>query len=226
MTKELDLVRLNLRAPLVEAVCATMCSDWSEAADLWLDVGRDPDCRALAAQCGLQAALTAGLMDLAEYFYIGVGGLSEMPGYLSDLWTKQSSIRAARVRFYSEGIGGAGGRRRGAPARELMRLHLYREAIREIFVSQDFRNKPKESLPLLARAYFMLGAHTSLMGLYNAYKIHLQDADSTAIVQRAERLLSRRAEPPARNLMRFQEQHPAGAELGALIELRGRPLKP
>ena len=221
LTVDMDLVRLDLRAPLVDAACATICSVWCEAADLWLEVCHEPAYRDLGVQCGAQASLNAGLLDLAEYFLIGLNELPEIPEFLAPLWAKNVAVREARVKYYSRIIDVAPRKLEGINGRELMRLHLYREAIHQFLAGGEFGRDPKETIPQLARAYSMLGAHASLVGLYESQRIHMEASDQVTMVDRAKRLLKRQAEPPERNLIRFQEQHPAGAELKGIIDRLG-----
>jgi hypothetical protein len=203
----------NFRAPLVEAICATVCSSWCEASDLWLEVYRTRRCRGLASQCGVQAALNAGLIDIAEYFYVGLDEYERVPDYIQSLWSKNMPVKEARVLFYSVGIQEGRNPARGTSGKDLMRLHLYREAIQVFLVSGALQSNPKDVAPSLARAYAMLGAHASLLGLYDAYRVHLDGTEAVALVERARRLVERQRQSAGRNLARFVEQHPAGPEL-------------
>ena len=218
---EPDLIRLNLRAPIVDAVCATVCSSWSDATDLWFEVHGEPRYRDLAVQCGLQAALNAGLLDMAAFFEIGLADLPSTPEFLETLVRKNQPVRSARAAFYDKGIQSGANPLTTAPGRELMRLHLFREAICAFLASREFQKKPAETVPLLARAYSMLGLHATLSGLNRTYGAYLKSSDSVALVERAERLLKREADAPLKNVMRFQQQHPLGAVLAAAIERWG-----
>ena len=53
MLDRVDLLLLSVRTPLADAVCASVCSRWREASDLWLDVFREDRYRTLSALCGL-----------------------------------------------------------------------------------------------------------------------------------------------------------------------------
>lgn len=212
----LDSIVLNPRTPLIDAICATVCGEWFEAADLWFEVYRDPRFRLLAAQCGAEASLYAGLLDLAEYFYLGLGDLAEAPAFVRALREKNEPIRRARLEYYGRRLEGhAKGAVRGG---ELMRLHFYREAVRHFLVlAPDERDSPKV-LTLLARAYAMLGAHASLIALYESRRERLDEADLAHTVARARRLLARQSDPAPTNVHRFQKQHAAGALFMACIE--------
>ena len=97
-----DLLLLSVKAPLSDAVSATVCARWREAADLWLDVYRQPAYRPLAARCGLEATLKAGLYDLAQYFHIGLNDAPSLPDFLAEPWRQSLPIRRDRARFHSE----------------------------------------------------------------------------------------------------------------------------
>jgi hypothetical protein len=198
-----------------------MCCEWCEATDLWYEVGREPRYSELAAQCGIEAALTAGLLELAEYFYVTLSDMVEMPQFISPLLVKNLGIKEARVRYYSEFAESKSRLKSKLSGADFFRLHLYRESIRSLLTGNEFRNKPKQVASLLARAYAHLGLHASLVGLYKAHRQYLESPEITDLVNRAERLLSRKTEAPIKNIRRFQEQHPAGATLTALIARYG-----
>jgi len=217
----LDPVLLNPRAPVIDAIRATVCGEWFEAADLWFEVYREPRLRPLAAQCGAEASLYAGLLDLAEYFYLGLGDRAAMPPFIGDLREKNEPIRAARMAYY-----GRGPRRRAkdpGAGGELMRLHFYREAIRHFLVMPPSERDSTAVVVLLARAYAMLGAHASLIALHETRREILDQAALGPMVERARRLLARQDDPPAKNVQRFAQQHPAGALFTAIGERPARP---
>ena len=223
MALAVDPIWLNLRAPLTDAICATVCAEWSKAADLWFEATRESDYRVLASLCGAEAALNAGLLDMAEYFYLGFADLEAPPTFIALLRARNAPIREARKKYYS-------GRRRAHErlpslegGRELIRLHLYREAVRSLLLSSAFPDHPAEAAPLLGRAYAALGAHASLIALSDHFAGSLSDPKLAEQVARAERLLARRSEPAAKNLRRFVEQHAAGQAFAAEIEAWGQP---
>ncbi|MEO8927808.1 MAG: hypothetical protein ABI306_11670 [Caulobacteraceae bacterium] len=216
MNAGVDPVLLNLRTPVVDAVCATVGGQWFEAADLWFEVYRDPRFRLLAAQCGAEASLYAGLLDLAEYFYLGLGDLAATPDFVIALKEKNAPIRSARMAYYGRGRDGhAKGPDAGA---ELMRLHFYREAVRRFLVLAPAQRDSPPTLVMLARAYAMLGAHASLIALHETRGEVLEGADLTPMVERARRLLARQSDPPIKNMQRFQQQHPAGPLFTTSVE--------
>ncbi len=221
MTGALDPIVLNLGAPLIDAVCATICGEWFEAADLWFEVYRDSRFRSLAAQCGAEASLRAGLLDMAEYFYLGLGDPAEAPAFVRILREENEPIRSARMTYYGRGLEGRA--KEAVAGGELMRLHFYREAVRCFLVLAPAERDSPAVLKLLARAYAMLGAHASLIALHESQPGRLDDADLAAMVARARRLLSRQSDTPLTNLQRFQREHPAGALLTAIVEDRPRP---
>ena len=221
LTTTIDPIWLNLRAPMADAIGATVCGEWSKAADLWFDVTREAAYRSLASVCGAEAALSAGLLDMAEYFYLGVAEMESAPPFLALLRARNAPIRQARMKYYAH-------RRRALErlpsleaGRELIRLHLYREAVRTLLLSAAFTAHPAEAAPLLARAYAAMGAHVSLVALHE--RAALTDPKLIASAERSERLLTRLADPPAKNIRRFLEQHPAGQAFAVDIEDWGRP---
>lgn len=223
MNIDVDPILLNLSVPLIDAVCASVCSDWFEAADLWFEVCREPRYRPLAVQCGAEASLQSGLLDLAEYFYIGLNEeLDELPEFLKVLRQRNEPIRLARVKYYSQRLAADRHGPRGDTARELMRLHFFREAVRFLLVSADFRERPATVAPMLARAYRMLGAHASLIGLYETQGAFLGDTDLRESLSRAKRLLARQSDKPMKNVGRFQDQHPAGPLFTHIVERLAR----
>ncbi len=223
MAVAIDPIWLNLRAPLTDAICATVCAEWSKAADLWFEATREADYRALASVCGAEAALNAGLLDMAEYFYLGFAEMGSPPAFIGLLRARNDPIREARKRYFAH-------RRRAherSPSleggRELIRLHLYREAVRALLLSSAFTAHLEETAPLLARAYAGLGAHASLVALADHLAGLAADPKLAEQVARAERLLARLADPPEKNLRRFVEQHPAGQAFAQAIATWGRP---
>ncbi|MDQ2765164.1 MAG: hypothetical protein M3Y22_17315 [Pseudomonadota bacterium] len=219
MAAHLDPVLLNLRVPLVDAICATVCGEWFEAADLWFEVYRDPRLRSLAAQCGSEASLYAGLLDLAEYFYLGLGEPIAVPPFVRALREKNEPIRAARRAFYDRRLNGRPGN--ADRGHELMRLHFYREAVRWILALPLAQRDCAAVLVLLARAYAMLGAHPALIALYESRRQDLNDAALASLVDRARRLVARQVEPPQTNLQRFERQHAAGSVFTAYLRGAG-----
>ena len=218
MSSDVDPVLLNLNVPLIDAVCASVCCDWFEAADLWFEVCREPRYHHLAVQCGAEAALHAGLLDLAEYFYLGLNELEVLPEFVKVLRERSAPIRMARIKYYSQKLAKHRERLRIDTGQELLRLHFFREAVRFLLVSAQFRDDPAAVAPLLARAYWMLGAHASFISLCETHRAFLDDPDLGDKVGRAQRLLIRRSEPPMKNVRRFQDQHPAGPIFTDLVE--------
>lgn len=215
---DVDPSLLNFRVPLIDAVCASVCGDWFEAADLWFEVCREPRYRPLAVQCGAEAALNSGLLDLAEYFYLGLIELPDFPEFIKNLRDRNAPIRLARTKYYSQRLVADRRQPRSDTARELMRLHFFREAVRCLLVSVQFQDDPATVVPMLARAYRMLGAHASLIGLCATHCAFLNAPDLSDMVGRAKRLLARQSEPPIKNVQRFQDQHPAGPLFTSIVE--------
>jgi hypothetical protein len=207
----LDLLISGIRAPLVDAVCATVCDRWREAADLWLDVCRVLAYRPLAAACGLEASLHAGLYDLSQYFQLHVDGSPAAPDFLAEPWRRSLTIRRNRARFYSSPAGNVStGDARGEP-RRLADLHLYREAI------HLFRRDRQAAIPLLTECYFALGEHEALLALHRTHREYFVDRDVQAMLASAENGLARAAMGPVENTEDFLRRHPMGARLAPLL---------
>lgn len=218
MAPDIDLTVLNLRVPVIDAVCATVCGDWLSAADLWFETFRDPPFRGLAARCGAEAALQAGLFDLAEYFYVGLAELADFPAEIVILRGEAEPVRQARRAYFQRRLDGevAVGSLDGAS--ELISLRFYPQAVRRMLVSPLSRSDPALVAPILARAYAGLGAHACLVDLWEGRKDGLGGADMDLLVSRARRLLRWRSDRPIDNVRRFEEGHAAGAVLTATLE--------
>ncbi len=214
----IDLTILNLRVPVIDAVCATTCGDWLSAADLWFEAFRDSSFRGLAARCGAEAALQAGLLDLAEYFYVGLRELPDIPEDVGALRKENESVRRARLDYYQRRLDGRSDNGGLEGAGELMRLRFYREVIRRLLVVPDGGRDLAIVAPLLARAYAMLGAHASLLALWRTNQEILAGTDLAPMVSRAERMLHWQSDPPIDNVRRFERAHPAGSLLRTALE--------
>lgn len=215
-----DRVLLDMTVPLMEAVGASDREAWSEAADLWFDVDRDERCRVLATPCGAEAALHAGLFDLAEYFRAGLAELPAVPGFIARLFEDAAPTREARKRYYMRRIARAGaqaGSAENATAQELLRLQFFPEAIRLLLTGEPYRRDLPAAAPLLARAYWLMGAHGAFIALVETRAADISDPDLEVKVARARRMEARLADPPTAVARRFQAAHPAGPTLAALL---------
>ncbi|MBA3810163.1 MAG: hypothetical protein H0X27_00660 [Caulobacteraceae bacterium] len=212
-----DLTVLNLRVPVVDAVCATACGDWLSAADLWFETFRDSSFRGLAARCGAEAALQAGLLDLAEYFYVGLRELPDIPEDLGMLRRENEPVRRARLDYFQRRLEGWRDEGGLEGASELMSLRFYREVIRRLLVMPSGGRDLAAVAPLLARAYARLGAHASLLALWRTNREGLAGTDVAPMVSRAERLFRWQSDPPLENVRRFERAHPAGPALGIAL---------
>jgi len=218
-----DLLMLSVKAPLADAVCATVCLRWREAADLWLDVYREPSYQPLAAQCGLEATLRAGLYDLAQYFHIGLAEAPSLPDFLTEPWRQSLPIRRNRARFYARQInpGQAEGGSQTETRRltqHLVDLHLYREAIRGIFRRRLYQTNPGAAVPLLAACYSALGEHEALIALRRSRRWYFGGRGGRSMLENAETCLGRASMGPVENVLEFTKSHPAGALLARLLE--------
>lgn len=218
MVSNIDLTVLNLRVPVIDAVCATACGDWLSAADLWFETFRDPPFRGLAARCGAEAALQAGFLDLAEYFYVGLRDLGDIPGDVRALREANEPVRRARFDYYQRRLDGWSGHGGRYTADELMRLHFYREVVRLLLIMYPGERNLNLVAPTLARAYAALGAHASFLGLLESEPEILGDTDVASLVPRAQKLLGWQSAPPLDNVRRFERAHAAGPVLTAILE--------
>ena len=205
-----DLLLLSVKAPLADAVSATVCARWLEATDLWLDVYRQPAYRLMAALCGLEATLKAGLYDLAQYFHIGLDETPALPDFLAEAWRQSLPIRRDRARRH-------GGRSHAASraetlrvAQRLVELRFYREAIRETFRRRLLQTDGRATVPLLAECYSRLGEHESLIGLQASQPRHFDTAALRAKARSAQDAMKREALGPVQNALEFAGRHPAG----------------
>jgi hypothetical protein len=218
LIEQVDLLLLSVKAPLSDAVSATVCARWRAAADLWLDVYREPAYRSLSALCGLEATLNAGLYDLAQHFHIGVVGAQLLPDFLTQPWRESLPVRRNRAKFHA--------RRPEAPSRpeprkdtqRLVDLRFYREAIRDTFRRRLFQTDRGAAVKLLAECYFRLGEHESLVALHQSQRLFFAGAASRATLRHAKAALAREALGPVQNALDFARRHPAGHLLAPFLE--------
>jgi hypothetical protein len=208
-----DLLLLSVKAPLADAVSATVCARWLEATDLWLDVYRQPAYRTMAALCGLEAALRAGLYDLAQYFHIGLGGTPASPDFLAEAWRESLPIRRDRARRHGERSHAASRAERLRLAQRLVELRFYREAIRETFRARLLQTDGRAAVALLAECYSRLGEHETLIGLQRSQPRRFNTAALRAKARSAQEAMQREALGPVQNALEFAGRHPAGPML-------------
>ncbi len=210
LLEPVDLLLLSATAPLSDAVSATVCARWGEAADLWLDVCRQDVYLPMAARCGLEATLQAGLYDLAQYFHTRLDDTSSLPDFLAEPWRQSLPIRRDRARHHAE--------RRDAPlrpgslqvTRRLVDLRFYREAIGDIFRRRLIGTDRRAAVSLLAECYVRLGRHEALVALGRSHPFYLPGAGLKDRVLTAERALAREAVGPVQCALEFARRHPAG----------------
>jgi hypothetical protein len=203
---------------MVDAVCATVCGRWREAADLWLDVYREPRYRALSAICGLEATLRAGLYDLAQYFHIGIDGRPSLPDFLAEPWRQSLPVRRNRARFYAGRAGASSDVEAGRTTRHLVDVRLYQEAIREIFRRRLYETDPSMAVPQLAECYFALGEHEAFMALHASQQRYFGVSAVRVMLDTVETYRALAALGAVENTLEFARRHPAGALLAPLLE--------
>ena len=213
-----DLLLLSVKAPLSDAVSATVCGRWRQAADLWLDVYRQPVYQSLAARCGLEATLNAGLYDLAQYFRIGLSDTALLPDFLVEPWRRSLAIRRGRARFYAERTDASSGPHARWLTKRLVELHFYREAIRETFRQRLFSRDRGAAVPLLAECYFRLGEHEALIALQRSQPVYCMGAGVRAKVRNARDALAREALGPVHSALELARRHPAGPLLAPFLD--------
>jgi hypothetical protein len=218
MLEPIDLLMLSVRAPLADAVCATVCRRWREAADLWLDVIREPHYAPLAAHCGLEASLNAGLYDVAQYFHVMIDDNSRMPEFLSEPWRKSLPIRRSRARLYAEKSEISFRAATHGATQRLVDLRLYREAVRDIFARRVYQTNPIGAVRLLAACYFALGEHEALIGLHRSRRWCFGGPAVRSMLENAKVCLSRADLGPVENTLWFARSHPAGALLAPFLD--------
>jgi hypothetical protein len=217
LIERVDLLLLSVKAPLVDAVCATVCKRWQEASDLWLAVFREPRYRTLAALCGLEATLHAGLYDLAQYFYLAVEGPT-LPEFLAEPWRQSIPVRRNRARFYAEGQGASCSSRAGRPAQYLLSLRLYRETIRDVFRRGVFEANRRVAVQLLGECYFALGEYEALIALYQPQRRYFVAARTRIMLEHARVCAARETIGQVENTLEFVQRHPAGFVLAPLLK--------
>ena len=220
---------LSIKSPLADAVCATVCCRWREGADLWLDVFREPRFKALSARCGLDAALNAGLYDLAQYFHVHLDEDPSLPDFLAEPWRQSLPIRRNRVRFYArwncnDPVQASSPADVRATARYLVDLRLYREAIREIFRGRFYSSDPGAAVPLLALCYSALGEHEAFMALRVSRRWYFRGPTVRAMLQNAREGLARAERGAVENVLEFTRSHPAGPLLAPCLITPARVL--
>ena len=218
LIERVDLLLLSVKAPLSDAVGATVCGRWREAADLWLDVYREPAYRSLSARCGLEATLNAGLYDLAQYFHICLSDAPSLPDFLREAWRQSLPIRRDRARFHAGRTDASSGPGPRAAARRLVDLRFYREAIREIFQRRLFQIDRGAAVPLLAECYFRLGEHEALVALHRSQRLFFTGAGIREMLRNTRAAMAREALGPVQNALDFAQRHPAGHLLAPFLE--------
>jgi hypothetical protein len=212
-----DLLMLNVKAPLADAVRATVCRRWREAADLWLDVDREPVFRPLSAHCGLEAALNAGLYDLAQYFHVRFVEAPPLPDFLVEPWRQSMPIRRDRARYHSACAHKCSSVDARRSVQRLVGLRLYREAIRETFRRRLFKFNRGAAVPLLAECYARLGEYEALIALHRSQRPYFAVPNARALLHGAGACLAREQLGLVENALEFARHHPAGHLLAPLL---------
>ncbi len=218
-----EMIRLDPASPLVEAVGASVREDWLEAADLWFEAARHQAGRPLAMVCGAQAALEAGLFDLAAYFRIGMEDRAAVPDFIAELLAASEPVRDARKRRHGRRLSGEAETGEAGSVDTLLDLRLSREAIHLVLTADPYRGNWVRAAPALARAYAALGAHAAFIALGETRAAEIADPGLDRKLARARRLEGLRAETPTAIVRQFQNDHPAGPVLSALLAHAAAP---
>jgi hypothetical protein len=221
-----DLLLLSVKAPLVDAVSATVCDRWREASDLWLEVYREPRYRALAALCGLEASLRAGLYDLSQYFHLGIDDRPALPAFLAEPWRESLPIRRSRARFYSCPRGPSDHAWSGRSIRSMVDLRLFREAIRDVFRRRLLQTDRGTAVRLLTKCYFALGEHEALLALHRSQRLYFGGPNARAMLETASASMTRETLGVVENTLEFVRRHPAGSVLTPLLDSPEAALAP
>lgn len=226
MVDRVDLLLLSAKTPLADAVCATVWNRWREAADLWLEVFREPRYRTLSALCGLEATLQAGLYDLAHYFHIGIDGRPALPAFLAEPWRQSLPVRRSRARFYAGRAVASSQAEVDRAARYLVDLRLYREAIRAVFQGRQWQTHRGSAVGLLAECYFALGEHEALLALHRTQRLCFVGSRANMLLKNAKACAAREALGSVEAILDFVQRHPAGSVLAPLLESPESALAP
>ncbi len=214
----IDLLILSASVPLADAVCATACGCWSDAADLWFLISENPRYRVIATECGFEAAVLAGEFDLAEYFLVQNRHLADSGVFTEPRWIELGTLKASRKRLFLRTVDRARIDGRPASIAELIELRLFKRAIHQIFADGSYRRKLGASARWLAQCYSGLGYHASLIALRARHPLALATPDFMKRCEEAGRLETMRTTATPQIFAHFLNMHPAGAKLSALLE--------
>jgi hypothetical protein len=218
---DIDLLIFSVTTPLADAVCATACGCWSDAADLWFLVSEDPRYRIIATECGFEAAVLAGEFDLAEYFRIHNGHLADSGVFTESRWTELVSIKAKRTRFFTRTIENTRFGIAPAPVAELIDLRLFKRAIHQVFAHGSYRRGSSDAVRLLAHCYSGLGFHAALIALQSRHPRAFSTPDLRLRYEEASRLNAMRAKATPQIFSHFLHSHPTGLKLSELLDSQG-----
>jgi hypothetical protein len=218
LIEPVDLLLLNVRAPLADAVSATVCRRWREAADLWLEACQEPVYRPLSARCGLEATLKAGLYDLAQYFHAVLEDAPALPDFLGDPWARSLRVRRDRARVHAAQAAESRPHPASPSPRRLVELRLYGDAIREIFRQGLLGTNHGAAILLLAECYSRLGDHEALVALDRSHRLHLAGGGVRDMLVDARAALARESLGPVAHAADFARRHPAGHLLTPFLE--------
>jgi hypothetical protein len=185
------------------AMCATVCGEWSRASDLWFEVSYIDTWRSVAVVCGAEAALHAGFLDLAEYFYIHLH--DPLPDRAEKLRKASVQVKEARTAYYQRCI--EAGHQVALPPRELIGLRMHRLAINALIKSDLYRDNFSKCARLLLKSYEALGANRAALEVL--HRLPNNDEELNQHARRLRKLVKKSSEPIERNIRRFVERHAA-----------------
>ncbi len=214
----IDLLILSASVPLADAVCASACGCWSDAADLWFLISENSRYRLIATECGFEAAVLAGEFELAEYFHVHNRHLADTGVSTEPRWIELVGLKARRKRLFLRTIEKTRIQRRPPSIAELVELRLFKRAIHRIFVDGSHRRIHDASARLLAKCYSGLGYHASLIALQACHPRALATPDLKKRCEEAWLLETMRTKAASEIFAHFLNVHPAGAKLSALLE--------
>jgi hypothetical protein len=167
----------------------------------------------VAVVCGAEAALHAGFLDLAEYFYIHLR--DPLPERAEQLRKASVQVKKARVAYYRRCI--EAGHQIALPPRELIGLRMHRPAINALIKSDLYRDDFTKCAELLLKCYEALGANRAALAVLSRLPSDDEELDRRA--RRLRSLVKTSSEPIEKNIRRFVERHPAARMVPTAFKL-------
>ncbi len=198
---------------LAAAIVATQCGFWARAIDLWRDQFYRGRCPQLAAWCGAEAGFRAGCYGFADQMLAQLD--SPDPAIIENSG-KTREIREARKDWFG------GGHATDAPSEasisEMLSLHLFREALRDL---ENIRIADTVEMSMRLSAYQGLGMYDRITQLRKTNAPNSADDEWSSAIAHAEAKLSRFGESLEGHIARFAAEHPASHYLRDIAPAMG-----